>query len=317
MTAFRFSQLGEVPNYGGGPLQTSFGTLLPPGGKVAAYVHSSGRAYVDDSTIDKQLVRTMQAGLARCRAGYGDTVVVLPGHAETISGADGWSNLVAGTRIIGHGHGALRPTFSFSATASQLAIAVASVYISGCQFNVDGANGVVNAIDVNGADFTFVGNRVRLASGAALKATIGMSLSAARAFVAGNYFFGTATHNVTDGILIDTAVDGIQVVDNLMQAAATAANGLIRVTGVAATNLFIARNRIANEHTSSTAGIAVGDAASTGMICDNYFNVRNDGTATSQGVIFTGTGSLIKCQNNYVSDEPRENGLSTPANNAT
>jgi len=308
----RFSQQGLVPFYGNAPLRTEFGTLLPPFGRVVGYVHASGASYVNDKSLAQVGVyTTVNAALSKCGSGRGDTVVVLPGHTETIAGADGWSSLVAGTRIVGFGHGALRPTISFSGTASQLLFDVASVLVMGMQFNVDGANGVVKALSVTGADFTFAGNRVRLASDAALKATIGMELTAARALVQGNYFFGTATHNVTDGILIASAVDGIQIVDNVMQAAATAANGLIRTTAVAATNLLIARNRIANEHTSSTAGIAIGNAASTGIIADNYVGVRNDGTSTSQGVTL-GANSLISCFNNYVCDEPKESGLLTP-----
>lgn len=313
MTVNRYSQYGEVPNYGGGPVGTSFGTLLPPGAKVAGYVHSSGRAFVDDATIDKAgLYRTVNAALARCRAGYGDTVVVLPGHTETISGANGWSNMVAGCNIIGHGRGSLRPTISFSATASQLAVAVANVLISGMQFNVDGANGVVNAIDVNGADFTLQNCVVRLASGAALKATIGMSLSAARARVVGCKFFGTATHNVTDGILIDTAVDGIEITDTVMMASATAANGLIRVTA-AATNLLFRDLVLYNTHTSSTATIALGDVACDGLALRVNSGTKNNGGAkTSQGITW-GTAALVQAHECYCSDVRVDSGVLSPA----
>jgi len=304
--------LATPPFYGGGPVTTAYGMMLPPGGKVVGYVHASGQSHVEDRALEMAgLYTTVNAALANCESGRGDTIVVLPGHTENVTGADGWSNLVAGTRIVGLGDGGLRPTISFTATASQLAFDVANVTVSGMQFNVDGANGVVNALDVTAADFSFLNNVVRCASGAALKATIAMSLSAARAAVRGCYFYGTATHNMTNGILIDTAVDGVQITDTFMIASATAANGLIHVTA-AATNLLFKDLLLYNTHTSSTATIALDDVACDGLAVNVKSGTKNNGGAkTTQGITW-GTAALVQAHECYCSDVRADSGVLSP-----
>ena len=76
------SMPASLPMYGlGAGLRTQFGTILPPGGKVVAYVHSSGYAIGDDDDVRSMIFTTLNDGLKQCRSGKGDTVMVLPGHA--------------------------------------------------------------------------------------------------------------------------------------------------------------------------------------------------------------------------------------------
>src|SRR3972149_5020733 len=103
-----------LPMYGSNPFRTPYGNILPPGGKVAAYVHHGGIAAVDDDGYRDKLVATLAGGLDRCRSGYPDIVMVLPGHTESVTDGTMLANMKAGNQIIGVGVGQLRPTFNFT-----------------------------------------------------------------------------------------------------------------------------------------------------------------------------------------------------------
>lgn len=92
---------------------------------------------------------TLDYAIGLCTASQGDTIYVMPGHAETIAATDGFDADVAGIRIIGLGWGALRPTFNFTATASQVNIGAHNVTIENLRF-VAGVSAVVAAVQVEG-----------------------------------------------------------------------------------------------------------------------------------------------------------------------
>lgn len=298
---------------GGYGLRTPFGITLPPGGQVAAFVRSSGAQSQDDPIIAGKLVPTLAAALAYCRAGMGDTVIVLPGHSESVIDATMLTNLVAGTNIIGVGRGSNQPVFRFTTTTAQWVLNKADVMVTGIFFRTEGANGVVLPFSISGADNVFVGNRVQVASGAALKATTVMSLvtGADRARILGNTFYGTATHNVTDGIKIVNALDLVQIEGNRMLFSATAANGLIHVAG-AATNLQIINNMMRNSMTNATACVAFDNVASDGICADCYAGQIVSGTSTAEGIVFAGTNCLVSSFQNFSVDEATKSGLLTP-----
>ena len=72
---------------------------------------------------------TIDFAIGQCTASQGDVIYVMPGHTETISGAAGIVCDVAGISIIGLGHGASRPTVTWSATGSTWTITAANVTI--------------------------------------------------------------------------------------------------------------------------------------------------------------------------------------------
>jgi hypothetical protein len=297
-------------------VQTAYGLMLPPGSRVAAYVRATGVQSPDElgAQIAGLLVPTLDAGLKRCRAGAGDVVVVLPGHTENVSSATALSSLVAGTRIIGCGQGSNMPAFRWTATAAQWAVSVADVEIAGLRLRLEGANGVVKAINVTGADFRLSGCDVEVASGATAKATIALEIGAGahRAQIVGNSFRGTATHNATDGILVAGAVNDVRIADNEMIFSATAGNGLVRVNA-AALGLRILRNYIYNTHTASTAGIAFGASASSGFVSDNRIGVINTGAITSgTHGISTGATTICVFAENYAVNDPRASAILNP-----
>lgn len=304
--------------YGQG-MKTPFGMIVnPPGSRIAAYVRSTGVLNTDDPFIASNLVTTLAAGLARARSGYNDVVVVLPGHSESVTDATMLTNLVAGTRIVGTGRGSNMPTFRWTATGSQWAVAVADVTFSGLRLRLEGANGVVKAILVTAADVGFHNCDIEVASGASNKATIALELGAGadRFEVIGNVFRGTATHNVTDGVKVVSAVTGGRILQNEMVFSATAGNGNIHVTA-AALNLKVGDNVLYNTHTASTATIALDNVAMDGIFYRNISGTKNDGTANAQGIVVAGASVLCVFSENYSVDEKAKSGVLNPAAVAT
>lgn len=311
---FLFSSMPQYTSVFGG-FGTPFGTVLPPTTRVAAYVLSANPPDGTEQSIVEKIVPTLDAALKRCRAGQGDIIYVLPGHSENVTDATFLDNLVAGTRIIGLGdpNQDMAPTFRWTDTAGEWSVDQDNVEIAGLRLRMEGADGITKAINVTGSGFKMTGCNVQLASGASNKATIGVEIGsgATEAQIVGNYFRGTATHNVTDGIKVvgATTPDDLKVVGNTMIASATAANGLIRVT-VAAKRCYIAGNRVQNTHTDSTAAITIGNVAASGIVEDNRLGVEAD--AADYGLSI---GGANECRffENYGTDEDDASGNLTPA----
>lgn len=313
--AYGNSMFQDLPYYDlAGGIQTEFGTILPPGSRVAAYVRSTGYQDLDPKTIQGQLVLTLADALARSRAGFGDIIILLPGHSESISSATYLSALTAGTRIIGAGRGSNMPTLRLTATSAQLAIAVADVVFSGIRFRLEGANGIVKAINVTGADVLFQKCDFEVGSGASNKATIALEVGSGGngCTIAGCRFRGVTAGAVTDGILIAAAVSEFRAVGNTMMFAGT--NGLIRCTA-AATNLYIGGNVMENLVASSVACINFSNVAADGVIADNYMVVKNATTVTggTTGITVGGSSNLVGFFNNQVVNSVNASGILTPA----
>jgi len=116
----------------------------------------SGAANASDSAkgTDKgKPLATLDAAVGLCTANNGDIIVLMPGHAESVTTAAAIALDVAGVRIVGLGQGATRPTFTFTtSTLADIDIDAASVSIENCVF-VNGIDSLAVAIDVNAADF--------------------------------------------------------------------------------------------------------------------------------------------------------------------
>lgn len=293
---------------------TQYGIVLPPGATVAAYVRSTGQQSTDQSFLATNLVATLAAGLARARSGLGDFVVCLPGHAENVADATTISAaLLAGTRIIGVGTGTLKPTFTFTATTSSIAVSVNNVVISGCLFLLDGINAVANAFNITGADFSFVNNEVEVsttAKAAAICMTIGTG--AHRANISGNVFRGLIAAPVTNGILVSGAVTDVRIEDNELWFPSNTANGNINVTGVA-TGLKILRNNIGNSTAASVTALNFANVAIEGMTEENRLYCKNTGAMVSgTNVITFGAAVLMSFFDNLCSNDPRTSGITLP-----
>jgi hypothetical protein len=97
---------------------------------------------------------TLDYAVGQCTASVGDTIYVLPGHAEVVSAAGGLDLDVAGVTIIGLGNGSLQPTVTLdTATTADVDVDAANITVEGIHFRANFAD-VAAAIDVNADDFT-------------------------------------------------------------------------------------------------------------------------------------------------------------------
>lgn len=296
-----------------------YGISLPPGGNVV-YVRSTGAADLDPPELIGRTVPTLAAALSQCRAGKMDTVVVLPGHSESVSDATMLDNLVAGTRIVGVGQGDYRPTFTWTATTSQWKLDNAGVVLSNLLLKFTGAT-VAKAVDITAADVSILGCEVVNTIGAGSSATVGIAVSNAAhgCKIIGNHIHNGADHTagVTDAVLVagTTTPRDVVIRDNIIMTP-VATNGPVRVS-VAAKNILVANNQIYNLQTAAVAGISVGNVAADGLICGNMIGLSEGGTTGTTeatcGIVFTSTGSTIKCFENYACNDARASGLIDPA----
>lgn len=303
-----------LPFYGGGAgLQTFFGTWIPPLSRVM-FVRATGGTDQDGAEIRRRVVPTLAQGLAACRAGFQDTVFVLPGHTENVVDATMLTNLTASTRIIGVGWGSTRPSFRWTATGSQWAISANDVQISGLLLRAEGANGVVKAIAVTGNDVAITDCDIEASSGAANLATI--LLEVGTGAVGGTRFSfqrnrvrGVAAGVCTNGILISAAAPNIEISYNHLAFAAVSATGLINVNAAALDGRIMA-NTMANVTAASITAISFGAQASSGIMADCRIRVQSTGAQTPGTTgITTGATTLYSFDQNFITNDPRTNGV--------
>lgn len=93
---------------------------------------------------------TLAYALTRVAASKGDTIVLMPGHAETTTAV---ASSVAGVSIVGIGWGRLRPALTATTAATNLLnVTGANVYMENIRF-VGAASGCTGLLDINAADF--------------------------------------------------------------------------------------------------------------------------------------------------------------------
>lgn len=298
---------------------TPYGTLLKPGGRIAAYVRSTGAQDGEDHfAASGNLVSTLQAGLARCRSGAGDIVYVLPGHTESISTADFFTNLVAGTQIISAGRpGATNnPTFTWTAVGSTFLLDVADVTLMGLTFVTGGADNVTAPITVSAAGCAVVGCHIIAGTSSALESATVLTLAsgATDCLVSGNRFSATGGAVTTACISIGAVARPVVVGNRILTTQSSATTGAIAITA-AATDVDIGWNRIYNA-VEDGVGIRLADVAATGIIYNNYFGgVDAGGTVANalKAVSFAGSSHIVRMFENRASDEDSATGVIAPA----
>ncbi len=297
----------------GAGLTTQFGSLLPPGGRVAAYVSSTGARDYDSQDILAKTVPTLAAALRHCRSGRGDIVYVMPGHTENVTDATMLDNLVAGTRIIGAGNPGQddAPTFTWTATASEWTLDQKNVEISGLRLDFTGVDAVVTAISVTAADCSLTGCHI-ITSSAAEQPTLCIDVEDTGD---GFKLLGCVSEGTADvaGALVSvSAADKVHFSGNRCQGGHTAAVGFLAITD-AATRLEVHGNVMSNTAAASTATISISDDASSGLMSGNHSACISGGVSAAEGILIAGTTSILRFSENYNTSDPRASGILNPA----
>lgn len=268
----------------GAGLTTELGTWIPAG-EVVAYVHSSGAQDGYHPDVNARLYTTLNAALALCRAGQNDIVVVLPGHAENVAAADSWSNLVAGTTIVGLGNGNLRPTFTWSTATSTALLDVANVSISNCIFKMAGPSGttaitVAAPMTISAAGCSLSNCLFQCEIDADQGATIAVTTTAAAddLTITDCHFYGS-----TDGTLVTTylrlvGADRFRMFNSTFYGATSSTTvGLLQMLTTASTDVHIENCTFQNQKASSVHA-ATGMAAATGSVVRCNFGILDNAT---------------------------------------
>lgn len=267
---------------------TPYGTLLKPGGRIAAYVRSTGALDGEDHFAQSgMLVSSINLGLARCRAGQNDIVYVLPGHTEThsVTGAI-WSNLVAGAQIIGVGNpgSTNNPNVTLSHTGASMALSAANVTVAGLNINSATA-AVTGAIVASAAGCTLAGNFIVFSG--ALAANVGVLASAAPnfSFIGNHYVCNSTTYMLN---LAGATTTNVLVLRNYFrQSQGTSGGSFVGADNDSGISGLVAFN-IGKTATAGTPGTGFDlDAANVIANLQNEQNYSNDNVATS-GVLATG-----------------------------
>lgn len=278
---------GLITNHPG--LMQSYGVPFLPnefvgtGGKIF-WVGNRSTLPAGDGSKPEYPLSTVNAALAKCVSGRQDIVYVLPGHAENISAASGWSSLVAGTKVIGLGTGVTRPAFTWTAALGTIAIAVANVRIQNCQFFCAGDTASTTALTVaagfpiTAAGVQLVNNYIQCGVDADQLTTNCITLSAAADdfTLQGNEIIGGPLAVITSVMVTAGAVDRLFMINNNVSAAPT--TQLFDFSNAACVDHRIIGNRLANT-TASSNYVIKPHATTTGIVDGNTWYVTDGTTA--------------------------------------
>lgn len=263
------------------------------------YVSSVNGANGNDGTSPSTPKATLANAITAATASNGDVIVLMPGHAETITAAAGSGVTKAGLQIVGLGIGANRPTFTYTtAISASFDVTAANVTISNVRF-VIGFDAVSALVNVTAADVSFINCEFQTNTGAfGAVAGILTAATATRLVVKGCNFFGPATNSgttttaqikhesgidyviqgnffkgkMTQAIVNVATVLGGLIADNY----AVVATGTLFATMAAASTPFITNNRI--NVPSGTTPIT----AAAGFVAGNIYSAAAGVTSTGQ-----------------------------------
>ena len=233
-----------MPVVGSGPLMTTGNVFFVDSGAARA---ADGNAATDPQNP----AATIDGAIGKCTASNGDQIIVMPGHTETIAAAGGITADVAGVSIYGLGHGASRPTISFTATASTYVISAASHVLSNvlCTGDIDA---IVTMFSITGADCSLLNVETRDVTGQCTS-VITTATGADRLLIDGYVHRGAAAAGGVNCIELVGADDGTTIrnfwIDGNFSTAA-----IQNVTGVM-TNLSVYGDRQSYARTRNAADV--------------------------------------------------------------
>jgi hypothetical protein len=218
----------------------------------------------------QQPFATLDYAVGRCTAGRGDIILVMPGHAETISTATALALDVAGVAIIGLGVGTSRPTFTLdTATTTTIPVSANGITIANCIFTANFAD-IVSC-------FTLTTAKNFCLDGCSIKATATDM----------NFL------NVVDTDATSNNCDGLTIINSRWVEPDLATLGLVKMDG-SNINVVIENNDInvgVNNNKATIMAIAAGKVVTgaTRVVNNRVYRLNTD-TATG-GLLITTDGS--------------------------
>lgn len=213
----------------------------------------------------------------------GDTIVLMPGHSQTITGAGGIACATADVNIIGLGVGTSRPTFLMDGgTTVTVTVTAANVLWRNCVFN-SGHSNVVTCFNITSTGcvldgLEFGNNTTNEDFLTPIKATGGDNTADGLTVI--NCRWLTSDADDLEMIEITGNLNKLSVINNLMISAGTTSPLVLSAGAKVLTQAYIAYNNVQNANTSGDMLINNGGATNTGLVCNN--NVGNLDTTGPQ-----------------------------------
>lgn len=239
------------------------------------YVDSVTGAAGSDGSSPDNAISTLDAAFAKCTADKGDRIIVMPNHAETITGAGGITHDIAGVSVIGLGTGNQRPRFLMDAgTTVSYLISAADAYVTNLVF-ASGHADVVTCFDVTAAgarieNCEFVDNTAGENFLSAISAT-GAANTGDGLTVCGNFFYSADAATLGFVMMTDDSV-GLRIEDNIVVSEGTGLATMLTVaTGKDVRGVRVLGNFLSSKATAGNLFIS-NDTASpnnSGIIAHN------------------------------------------------
>jgi hypothetical protein len=236
-------------------------------------------------TRDKPFA-TLDYAFGKTTANKGDIIMVMPNHAETITGAGGIAHDVAGVSVIGMGSGNQRPRFLMDGgTTVSYAISAADAYVGNIVF-ASGHADVVTCFDVTAVYATidgceFVDNTTAENFKSCIQASGAANTGDGLAVV--NCRFMTPDAATLAFVLLDDDIEFADISDNIIVSEGTGLATIFTcVTGKDVQRIVCMRNFLSSKATAGNLGYS-NDTASpnnSGIIAHN--RVRHADVTTTQ-----------------------------------
>ena len=237
------------------------------------WVHSSRGSDGNRGTRDRPFA-TLDYAIGRCTANNGDIIMVMPNHAETITGVAGIAADIAGISIIGMGNGNQRPRFLMdAATTVTAAITADDVHFKNLVF-ASGHSNVVACITTTKKgtwidSCEFENNTTNEDFLTCIKATSTTDNDSDHLMVT-NCRWLTIDVDDLEMIEINANLRGFVCSNNFMVSAGTASPLILVATGKILTAADIGWNRCINLMTANELFISNDGTTNTGILHNNY-----------------------------------------------
>ena len=263
---------------------------------------------INDGTYRKPF-STLTYALSRALESRGDIIILMPGHAETITAAAGIAVNKAGVAIVGLGVGSLRPTITYTtANTATMTVAANNVTIMNVLFvggflNVATAINIVNAqiatdLTVDNCEFRDSSAILNFVSAV----TFGTTANISDGFTfSNNKVIAKASAPAAATTAIVTASDAVRwdIRDNFCshQVLLAATAVLIGAGALNIANSLIQKNRVVRPNTDASNPLMISNTGTSWlgtMISDNYAGQLSGATGLLMNV-----SSKASFVNNY------------------
>ena len=239
----------------------------------------SGAASGGNGLSPEGAVTTIDAAVNLATANNGDLIIVMEGHAETIAGAAGVAQDVAGLTIVGLGRGRNRPVITFiTADAASWDISAANSYVGNLVL-VNARDGQTAMVNISAADCVIEDCEIQTGD-ATTQAVVGILTTAAadRLRIERCHFHGLVTAGTTSQISI-VGGDSIVIKDCFLFGAC-GATGNIAAATTASLNGLIQGCTIQNQTADGNNKCIVLGAGDTYMLVNNRLAVIDSTSPT-------------------------------------